>query len=243
MLLLTYRPVGVLFAPGKWKAFFAVEGGVPMRSTRWDKRFWASTRGRIVLLLRGGSGTVNELAGALGLTDNAVRTHLTALERDGLVRPSGTRPGTRKPTITYDLTPEAEQQLFPKMYGPILRRLLDVLAERLSPKKRDEIVRAVGQHLAADHRSAVQADSLSGRVAQAVTLLGEWGGFCQSDGQDGKVILRCSDCPLALAAADHPEVCRLLETMLAELVQAPVRERCQTAGAAHCLFEIGGDHG
>ena len=65
-----------------------------MRSARWDKRFWSSTRGRIVLLLRRGSRTVHELAVALGLTDNAVRTHLTALERDGLVAPSGTRPGT-----------------------------------------------------------------------------------------------------------------------------------------------------
>src|ERR671923_249009 len=98
-----------------------------MRSTRWDQRFWASTRGRLILLLRRGSRTVNELAGALGLTDNAVRTHLTTLERDGLVYPSGTRPGTRKPNITYDLTPEAEQQLFPKMYGPILRQFLDEL--------------------------------------------------------------------------------------------------------------------
>src|SRR5919197_4867912 len=101
-----------------------------MRSTRWDQRFWASTRGRIVLLLRRGSRTVNELAAALGLTDNAVRTQLTALERDGLVHASGTRPGTRKPNITYGLTPEAGR-LFPKMYGPVLRQLLDVLAERL----------------------------------------------------------------------------------------------------------------
>src|SRR5215813_4960387 len=89
-------------------------GRVRMTETEGSERFWASTRGRIVLLLRRGSRTVNELAGALGLTDNAVRTHLTALERDGLVQTSGTRPSPRKPTLTYALTPEAEQQLFPK---------------------------------------------------------------------------------------------------------------------------------
>src|SRR5918911_1443665 len=100
-----------------------------MRSTRWDRRFWGSTRGRTILMLRQGNRTVNDLAAALGLTDNAVRTHLDRLERDGLVHPSGTRPGTRKPNITYSLTPEAERQLFPKMYGPIFRQFLDVLAE------------------------------------------------------------------------------------------------------------------
>src|SRR5947209_17666339 len=111
-----------------------------MRPTRWDKRFWASTRGRVILLLRQGSRTVNDLAAALGLSDNAVRTHLDRLERDGLVHPSGSRPGTRKPNVIYGLTPEAER-LFPKMYGPVLRGLLDALVESLPAKKLDDIVR------------------------------------------------------------------------------------------------------
>src|ERR671925_187427 len=98
-----------------------------MRSTRWDKRFWDSTRGRIISLLRRESRTVNDLAAALGLTDNAVRTHLDRLERDGLVHPSGTRPGTRKPNITYDLTPEAGQ-LFHRADAVFFPLLLDVLA-------------------------------------------------------------------------------------------------------------------
>src|SRR5436190_543972 len=117
-----------------------------MRSAGWDKRFWASTRGRIVMLLRGGSRTVNELAAALGLTDNAVRMQLDRLERDGLVQPRGTRPGTRKPTVIYELSPEAER-LFPKVYGPILRHLMDELAERLPAKRVDDMARAVGHRL------------------------------------------------------------------------------------------------
>ena len=83
---------------------------------RRDDQFWASTRGQILVLLRRGTETVNDLAAALGLTDNAVRAHLTALERDGLARRSGTRRGSRKPTVTYALSAEAEQ-LFPKEYG------------------------------------------------------------------------------------------------------------------------------
>src|SRR5438445_7935002 len=193
-----------------------------MKSGRWDKEFLErSTRGRMILLLRGGSRSVNELAAALGLTDNAVRTQLLVLERDGLVRPSGRRPGTRKPTITYDLTPEAGR-LFPKLYGPILRHLLDELAAGLSAKKLDQLARAVGHRLAAEHRSAVQGENFSDRVAQAVTLLGEWGGFCESKRQDGKVVLRCSDCPLTLVVAGHPELCHLVATCLTELFGVPV---------------------
>ena len=51
-------------------------------NTRFDERFFQSTRGRLVTLLRGTTGTVGELAEALGVTDNAVRVRLhRGLER------------------------------------------------------------------------------------------------------------------------------------------------------------------
>src|SRR5262245_792205 len=86
-----------------------------MKATKFGERFFESSRGRVVTLLRGGSKTVNELSDELGLTDNAVRAHLLSLERDHLVRQSGIQRGTRKPHFAYELTAEAEQ-LFPKSY-------------------------------------------------------------------------------------------------------------------------------
>ena len=56
-----------------------------MKKTGWQKRLLESTRGQILELLRTKVRTVNELADALRLTDNAVRAHLLSLERDGLV--------------------------------------------------------------------------------------------------------------------------------------------------------------
>ncbi len=47
-------------------------------------------RQRVLAALRTGSRTVNDLAGGLHVTDNAVRGHLAALERAGLVRATGT---------------------------------------------------------------------------------------------------------------------------------------------------------
>ncbi|HEY9501228.1 MAG TPA: helix-turn-helix domain-containing protein, partial [Pyrinomonadaceae bacterium] len=81
-------------------------------TTNLDKRFFESSRGRIVGLLRGTTKTVNELAEELDLTDNAVRANLLSLERDGLIRQRGVQRGTRKPHFSYELTPAAES-LFP----------------------------------------------------------------------------------------------------------------------------------
>ena len=47
-----------------------------MATTRWDQRFFGSTHGRIVTLLRRSGRTVEGLARALGLTDNGVRARL-----------------------------------------------------------------------------------------------------------------------------------------------------------------------
>ncbi len=202
-----------------------------------NARFWDSTRGRIVLLLRKSDCTVNDLAKALELTDNAVRAHLTTLERDGLVRQSGTRRGPRKPNITYALTPEAER-LFPKVYGSILRHFLDVLKGRHSQNDLEAMVRAVGHLMAPTYRPASQASSPPDHRELAAAVLRDLGGFCGSEDRDGAIIFRCSDCPLGAVVVDHPEVCRLVETILADVLGVPVKERCEIGETPHCVFEI-----
>ena len=99
-----------------------------MKDTAWRRRLLKSTRGKILELLRGKERTVNELAAALRLTDNAVRAHLLSLERDGLVKQSGIQHGFRKPHATYALTADAEQ-IFPKAYGPLLDLVLTVISQ------------------------------------------------------------------------------------------------------------------
>lgn len=210
---------------------------------RSNTRFWDSTRGRIVLLLRRQNRTVQELADALGVTNNAVRAQLTALERDRIVRQSGTRPGIRKPKILYDLTAEADQ-LFPKVYGPLLCHLLEVLKDEIAPKKLGGIVRTVGRRMALDHRATSLVDRQHDPAAQAVAVLRDLGGLCESSSElkegNGKVAIHCSDCPLALIVVDHPEICVLVETLLSEVLGAPVRQRCETQPSPRCRFEIDG---
>ena len=111
-----------------------------------DQKFFHSTRGQLVTLLRRAGHTVEELARAVSLTDNGVRAHLAILERDGIVRQRGSvrrGSGGGKPAYIYELTPEAED-LFPKAYELVLRQLLDVLAVQLGPQQSEALLRSVG---------------------------------------------------------------------------------------------------
>src|SRR2546427_1558035 len=119
-----------------------------MAQKNWNRWFLASTRGQIITLLRRSSRTVDELAQALDLTHTAVRAHLAALERDGLVKQRSERRGSGKPSSVYDLTTAAEY-LFPKSYGLYLDQLLDVLGERKPADEVETLLREVGRRIAA----------------------------------------------------------------------------------------------
>ena len=207
-----------------------------MKTTKLDERFFDSTRGRIVTLLRGKLRTVNELAEGLGLTDNAVRAQLLSLERDGLVRQSGVQRGHRKPHFVYELTPEAER-LFPKAYDALLNGLITTLKGRLAPEALEEVLREVGRSLAAG-RETERSPDLESRVESAVQVLEAMGGAAQSEREGERYFIRSDGCPLAAAVAEHPEVCRLAEALVAEITGTPVRERCDREKAPRCRFEI-----
>jgi len=203
-------------------------------TTKLDKRFLDSTRGRIVVLLRGTTKTVNELAEELGLTDNAVRAHLLSLERDGLVVQSGLQRGTRKPHFAYELTPEAEK-IFPKAYDAIVNSLITVLKERLHSPELEDVLREAGESLAGNQTSDGDLES---RVGQALIALEAIGGAAQLEKDGEKLLIKSGSCPLAAAVAEHPEVCQLAEALLCKIVGATVRERCDRENAPRCRFEI-----
>jgi predicted ArsR family transcriptional regulator len=202
---------------------------------RWDERFFGSTRGRVVSLLRRGPHTVEELAQGLDLTDNGVRVHLATLERDGIVRQRGVRRTAGKPAYSYELTPEADR-LFPKPYAPVLGHLLDVLGERMGQEQLEELMRSVGRRLAPE--SGRDSDDPSARLEAAVAFLNELGGLAELDERDGVPVIRGYSCPLAAVTPGRPEVCELAEALLCELTGLPVQECCDRGEAPRCRFEL-----
>jgi predicted ArsR family transcriptional regulator len=208
-----------------------------MSGRGWSERFLATTRGQILLLLRRSERTVSELAGVLELTDNAVRAHLAALERDGLVEQRGVRRGMGKPAYVYRLSPEADQ-LFPKAYGLVLGGLLGVLTERLGREAVEEVLREVGRRAGAG-RGAPAGEDLRARFEAAVAVLGEFGGDAVVEATEGGgVRIRGYACPFSAVVAEHPEVCALAEALVGELVGVPVRECCDRGERPRCAFEL-----
>ena len=68
--------------------------------------------------------TLDEVATIVGVSRNAIRQHITGLERDGLVRPIGVRRTGRRPSRAYGLT-ELGGEHFPRQYDRLALSLLE----------------------------------------------------------------------------------------------------------------------
>src|SRR5688572_13552132 len=131
--------------------------------TNWVERLVGETQAKMLQLLRRSRRTINDLSESLGLTDNAVRTHVAALSRDGIIEPVGTQRDTGgKPARLYALT-EAGEELFPKAYAMVLAGLVEEIARRDGRERADELLRSVG----ADRKST-RLNSSHSQISYAV---------------------------------------------------------------------------
>jgi predicted ArsR family transcriptional regulator len=198
-----------------------------------------TTRGRIVTRLQRSELTADDLATQLGLTANAVRAHLTAMERDGIVRRVGTRAGTTRPAHLFELTPEVEQ-LLSRAYVPLLLQMVDVFVHALPARQVNALLRRAGGGLAATLSGGRKpSGSLEARVRQVSTLLNEQLGALTHVERNGGYVIRGAGCPLSAVTSKYPGMCLAMESAITEIVGSRARECCERDGRPRCCFEIG----
>lgn len=211
----------------------------------WLETLTGETRMRLLRLVRRSALSVAELAEALDISENAVRGHLAAAERDGLVRQAGVQRSTGgKPARLYELTPGAEE-LFPKAHALVFTELVRTLREDNGDDAVVERLRRVGRRLGAragvpadgEGPAAADTDAAAG-VAAAAALLESIGGSVEvGEATDGWMI-RASGCPLSGLVSEDPEVCMLVEALVAEVTGRRVLESCEKSGRPRCAFRV-----
>jgi len=81
-------------------------------------------------------------------------------------------------------------------------------------------------------------DGTRARLEAAVGVLNELGGLAELEERDGTLTIQGYSCPLAAVTPDHPEVCRMAETLVTEIAGVPVYERCDRGERPHYCFEV-----
>lgn len=190
---------------------------------------------RVLEQLRHGPRTVEEVAKALRISDNAVRNQLAKLEGVKLVSRTGTRPGISKPSRLYALTLNGQIQ-FSTLYLPVLMQFMRVAEGRCSTRQLTTFMSDTGKSLAANFPHP--RGSLNQRVQAAARLLRGFGGAVEVRGTGETPVIRSNGCPLAALTSERGDACKVIEGLIAEYVSAQVTTCCTLGEDPHCCFEV-----
>lgn len=194
-----------------------------------------SAAGKVLSRLRHGAMTVEELAKALRLTDNAVRNQLRKLQEANLATRAGKRPGASKPSTLYAITLEGQIQ-FSTLYLPVLTQFLGVAEGRCSGTQLESFMIDTGKSLA--NRYPKPSGGLKHRVHAAARLLRSFGGVAEVRTRDGTLVIRSRACPLAALTSENAAACKVLEGLLAQYLAARVTICCNLEEEPQCCFEV-----
>lgn len=192
---------------------------------------FGDARGRLLLELCGQPQTAVELARLVETSANAVRVHLDGLRRAGLVDYIVEKRGVGKPRHVYAITATAED-LLSAAYTQALQALLDTLRNRLNGGFAP-LLRDVGKTLANERN-----EKKRGGVRGAVSALESLGASVATKRKAGATTLTTRCCPLAAVTRTTPQMCEMVESLLATSSGLPVTERCTRGAHPRCSFVV-----
>lgn len=198
------------------------------------------TRAAIVQHLRDvGDATVTELAEHLDISDVATRRHVDRLAEDGLLDSRTVNPGRGRPVARWSLT-DRGLELFPSRYDELAHQLLDFLADS-GREQLGAFLRWRQEQQVESYADAVDAEDLSGRVAQLAELLTRDGYRAEVEATGDGFTLRQQHCTIEKVARDQPLLCAHEAAAFGRLLGEDVRvTRRETIAKGHgaCVCHV-----
>lgn len=204
------------------------------------------TRREVLQLLKQrGRATIVELAEALRMTHEGVRTHVVQLQQEGwitadcsnLSSPADEQsPG--RPPAQYCLT-VAGDHAFPKHYDDLTVLLLDALLETADERVTRDVLATVTDIRVDAVRARASDASFEEKLHALASIYLEDDPFVEVVQRDGDWILIERNCPFLNVAMQRPAICSTtVSTMRRFLGYEVVRERRFQDGEARCEFRV-----
>jgi predicted ArsR family transcriptional regulator len=205
----------------------------------------ARTDDRILYLLKSkGPQTATRLARRLNVTPMAVRQHLYAFSKEGLVDFSDERRPVGRPVRVWRLT-ERAQARFPENHAELTLEMIEAMRATFGEDGLDQLLAERTRRQLVEYRERIDKSgdpSLQGRVRALAAIRREQGYMAESVARsDGTLLLRENHCPICVAAKSCQGLCRE-ELALFQSVLGPGARVERTdhilAGASRCAYVI-----
>jgi predicted ArsR family transcriptional regulator len=201
-----------------------------------------TARQRILVGIKHSPGTtIAAIAGELGLTYEAVRQQIAAMEREGWVRAELPDESTRavgRPLARYHLT-VAGEHTFPKLYDHLTNTLIATAARTFGHDELTKLLAAVTEQQIAHWMPLLEGRPLEERLEMMRELYMREDPFTTTESGEGDLRLIERNCPYLNTALEHPELCSTSVSTLRRLLGFHVErvERFQS-GQGRCVFRV-----
>ena len=183
-----------------------------------------STRMEVLeLLRRKGQASAEAIAADLAVTPNAVRQHLTNLEKDGFVVSHPERGARGRPALLFTLTERADA-VFPKRYGQLATMVLQEVREMGGEEALDEVF----ERVATRHAKAIERDieglTFDQKLNRVVSWIGRAGTLAERTEIEEGVKVTIHNCPFRNTALKFPQVCTITPHLFSQLLGTGVSQ-------------------
>ena len=183
-----------------------------------------STRMEVLeLLRRKGHASAETIAAELLVTPNAIRQHLTNLERDGFVVSSPEKSRRGRPSLLFSLTERADS-VFPKRYGQLATMVLQEVQEMGGPAALDEVF----ERMATRHAGAISRNleglAFDEKLKRVVAWIGRAGTLAEQTETPEGVKVTIHNCPFRNTALKFPQVCTITPQLMSKLLGTAVSQ-------------------
>lgn len=204
-----------------------------------SKPLTQGTRDEILRSLKTRGGvTVLELSEMVGVSAVTVRHHLNSLQADKLVEARAERRSVGRPHHIFFLT-DAGEELFPKQYLGLTRRLLDQMKSSLPSETVSRLFEHMAEDIIAKHQHRLRGRSQDERMEILVEILEEEGFMVTWKKEKNTYRIIEHNCPYRNLGNDHPDICTLDQTLITSILEAPIRKTsCLLKGDSSCTYVV-----
>lgn len=143
--------------------------------------------------LLGKDANAIELARKLGINESAVRRHLDALEREGLVSSRFERRKRGRPKKMFSLTADG-RGMFPRKSGALLSLLIQTITRRYGEEEVSSLMSVAAKDFAEKLITKEIRGDLENRLKQLVQLLDDYGFFTTLSKHGNKYVIEYRNC-------------------------------------------------
>lgn len=192
------------------------------------------------LLLSAANGmSIDEMAGALDISRNAVKQHLTGLEKDRLIEEAALNSTGGRPSRNYKLTEQGVNRL-PKQYSWFCQLLLAELKTEFGEPMLRQLLWRMGVNLATSLAPQFSGKNSEQKTAALVELMQSLGYHAELETETSPPTIKAVNCVYHDLAQQHPELCDFDRALITTLLDQPIEQTaCMAQKDCACKFKVG----